>query len=125
MSISIGINGFGRMGRLGVRAAWGWKELDFVQVNEIACDAAGSAHLLKFDSVHGTRDRECEGEGGELRIDGRMLGFGSNQGIGETYWSGCDLVVDVTQVKVLAWYDNEWGYVNRMMELARKIAGGL
>ena len=32
------------------------------------------------------------------------------------------MVIDGTQVKVLAWYDNEWGYVNRMMELVRKIA---
>ena len=32
------------------------------------------------------------------------------------------MVVDKTQVKVLAWYDNEWGYVNRMAELARKVA---
>jgi glyceraldehyde 3-phosphate dehydrogenase len=35
------------------------------------------------------------------------------------------MVVDGTQVKVLAWYDNEWGYVNRMMELAVKIAQNL
>lgn len=35
------------------------------------------------------------------------------------------MVVDGTQVKVLAWYDTEWGYVNRMMELARKIAVSL
>jgi glyceraldehyde 3-phosphate dehydrogenase len=35
------------------------------------------------------------------------------------------MVVDGTQVKVLAWYDNEWGYVNRMMELAQKIARAL
>ena len=35
------------------------------------------------------------------------------------------MVVDGTQVKVLAWYDNEWGYVNRMIELARKVAAQL
>ena len=35
------------------------------------------------------------------------------------------MVVDDTQVKVLAWYDNEWGYVNRMAELARKVARSL
>jgi glyceraldehyde 3-phosphate dehydrogenase len=34
----------------------------------------------------------------------------------------CTLVIDNTQVKVMAWYDNEWGYVNRMMELAAKVA---
>ena len=35
------------------------------------------------------------------------------------------LVIDGTQVKVMAWYDNEWGYVNRMMELAAKVARSL
>ena len=39
--------------------------------------------------------------------------------------AGSTMVIDATQVKVLAWYDNEWGYVNRMMELAGLIAGGL
>ena len=96
MSIRVGINGFGRMGRLGVRAGWGWDGIDLVQVNETACDAAGSAHLLKFDSVHGTWDRACAGEGGELKIDGCTLAYSSNQGIGETDWSGCDLVIEAT-----------------------------
>lgn len=49
MTVSVGINGFGRMGRFGLRAAWGWDDLEFVQVNEIAGDAACSAHLLKCD----------------------------------------------------------------------------
>jgi glyceraldehyde 3-phosphate dehydrogenase len=35
------------------------------------------------------------------------------------------MVVDETQVKILAWYDNEWGYVNRMVELASKVAASL
>ena len=35
------------------------------------------------------------------------------------------MVINETQVKIYAWYDNEWGYVNRMMELARKVAQGL
>ena len=35
------------------------------------------------------------------------------------------MVIDGTQVKIYAWYDNEWGYVNRMMELARKVARAL
>jgi glyceraldehyde 3-phosphate dehydrogenase len=35
------------------------------------------------------------------------------------------MVNDQTQVKILAWYDNEWGYVNRMVELTRKVAASL
>ena len=49
----IGINGFGRMGRLALRAAWGWPDLEFVHVNEVKGDAETAAHLLTFDSVHG------------------------------------------------------------------------
>ncbi|MFN2369464.1 MAG: glyceraldehyde 3-phosphate dehydrogenase NAD-binding domain-containing protein, partial [Desulfurivibrionaceae bacterium] len=49
MGIRVGINGFGRMGRLGLRAGWGKAPLEFVHVNEIAGDTACSAHLLEFD----------------------------------------------------------------------------
>ena len=86
MSIRIGINGFGRMGRLGVRAAWDWPEIDFARINETACDAAGSAHLLRYDSVHGIWERDCKGKNGELHIDEQILQYSSNQGIGETDW---------------------------------------
>ena len=97
MAVRVGINGFGRMGRLGLRAGWDREDIPVVQVNEIATDAAGSAHLLKFDSVHGTWDVDCAGEGGTLVVGGQHI----------------------------AWYDNEWGYVNRMMDLAVKIARSL
>lgn len=53
MAIKIGINGFGRMGRLALRAAWEWDDVEFVQINDPAGDAATLAHLLEFDSVHG------------------------------------------------------------------------
>ena len=96
MTVRIGINGFGRMGRLGLRAGWDRPELEFVQVNEIATDAAGSAHLLRFDSVHGTWDRECAGEGDTLAVDGRSLRYSTNAAIADTDWSGCDLVIEAT-----------------------------
>ena len=59
-NLAIGINGFGRMGRLALRAAWGWSELRFAHVNELQGDAATAAHLLKFDSVHGRWDRNVD-----------------------------------------------------------------
>lgn len=46
MTVKIGINGFGRMGLLGLRAGWGREGIAITQVNEIAADATGSAHLL-------------------------------------------------------------------------------
>ncbi len=96
MSATIGINGFGRMGRLGMRAGWGRPELEFTHVNEIATDATGSAHLLKYDSVHGTWSPETGAEGEHMFIDGKAIGHSSNAGIDETDWSGCDIVIEAT-----------------------------
>jgi glyceraldehyde 3-phosphate dehydrogenase len=96
MAVRFGINGFGRMGRLGLRAAWGWEGPDLAQVNEIACDAAGSAHLLKFDSVHGTWPVDCAGEGGSLIIGGQRIAYSRNPGLMDTDWSGCDIVVEAS-----------------------------
>ena len=94
MKKRIGINGFGRMGRLGMRAAWGCDELEFVQVNEIAGDAVCSAHLLKFDSVHGIFGPDCDAEAGQMVVDDRPIRHTSNQQIGETDWSDCDIVIE-------------------------------
>ncbi|EGV16611.1 ArsJ-associated glyceraldehyde-3-phosphate dehydrogenase [Thiocapsa marina] len=96
MTIRIGINGFGRMGRLGLRAARGRDGLDFVRINEIATDAAGSAHLLKFDSVHGIWGPECTGEGDAIRIDDRSIAYSRNPALADTDWSDCDIVIEAT-----------------------------
>ena len=94
--IRYGINGFGRMGRLAVRAAWGRFPLELVQINEIAGDGVASAHLLKFDSVHGTWPHECDGDTHTVRIDGQHIAHTSNQAIGDTDWSGCDIVIEAS-----------------------------
>lgn len=96
MNVTVGINGFGRMGRLGVRAGWGREGIQLQQVNEIATDAAGSAHLLQFDSVHGTWPVDCYGDGDRLVIDGHAIGYSRNTTIGETDWSGCDIIIEST-----------------------------
>ena len=96
MTVRIGINGFGRMGRLGLRAGWGREELAIVRVNEIATDAAGSAHLLKFDSVHGTWSEDCAAEGESMLVGGQRIACSRNPTIGETDWSDCDIVIEAT-----------------------------
>ncbi|MBA1443705.1 MAG: ArsJ-associated glyceraldehyde-3-phosphate dehydrogenase [Chromatiales bacterium] len=96
MTVRIGINGFGRMGRLGLRAGWGRNEFEFVRVNEISTDAAGSAHLLKFDSVHGTWNLETASDDERMIVDGRPLAYSSNTLIGDTDWSDCDIVIEAT-----------------------------
>ncbi|MDH5394101.1 MAG: ArsJ-associated glyceraldehyde-3-phosphate dehydrogenase [Gammaproteobacteria bacterium] len=98
MSVRIGINGFGRMGRLGFRAGWDKKEFSLVQVNETATDATGSAHLLKFDSVHGIWNHETSADGNTMHVDDKTISYSSNQTIKDTDWSGCDIVIEATGV---------------------------
>ncbi len=96
MTVRVGINGFGRMGRLGLRAGWGSEALSIVRVNEIATDAAGSAHLLKFDSVHGTWSLDCGAEGEAMIVGGERIACSRNPALGETDWSDCDIVIEAT-----------------------------
>ena len=94
MSIRVGINGFGRMGRLTLRAAWDNPELQFVQINDPAGDAATLAHLLEFDSIHGRWDRGITADGEALVIEGTRIPVMRNKDIAATDWSGCDVVIE-------------------------------
>jgi glyceraldehyde 3-phosphate dehydrogenase len=94
--IRVGINGFGRMGRLALRAGWGRHDLEFVHVNEIAGGAATGAHLLEFDSVHGRWPVPVEAADDALRIEGRELAWTDAATPAEVDWSEVDLVLDCT-----------------------------
>lgn len=94
MSIRVGINGFGRMGRLTLRAVWDNPDLQFVQINDPAGDAATLAHLLAFDSVHGRWDRGITADGEALVIEGTRIPVTRNKDIAATDWSGCDVVIE-------------------------------
>ena len=96
MSVRVGINGFGRMGRLGLRAGWDRDGFDVVRVNEIACGAEGSAHLLQFDSVHGTWDVACGHAGDRMLIGEHAIEHTSEPTIGAVDWSDCDIVIEAT-----------------------------
>lgn len=94
MTIRVGINGFGRMGRLTLRAAWGSPEIQFVQINDPAGDAATLAHLLNFDSVHGRWEHDATSEEHAIVIDGLRIPVTRNKELTATDWSGCDVVVE-------------------------------
>ena len=98
MSVRIGINGFGRMGRLALRAAWGWPEFEWGGINEVSGDAAMSAHLLEFDSVHGRWPRAVGAAAGELRIDGVRIPYSQHTAIKDGAWADwdCDVVLECT-----------------------------
>lgn len=96
MAIKVGINGFGRMGRLVMRAAWQWPELSFVQINDPAGDAATLAHLMNYDSVHGTWQHEASAQGNVMTIGEQQITVSANTRIADTDWSGCDIVIEAS-----------------------------
>ncbi|MDB2385843.1 ArsJ-associated glyceraldehyde-3-phosphate dehydrogenase [Shewanella sp.] len=98
MTIKIGINGFGRMGRLALRSAWHHSDVEFVQINDPAGDAATLAHLLTFDSIHGRWSQEATAEGDEIVVADKRIATSRNNTIGATDWSGCDVVIEASGV---------------------------
>jgi glyceraldehyde 3-phosphate dehydrogenase len=96
MSIKLGINGFGRMGRLSLRAAFDWDDVEIVRINDPAGDAATLAHLLTFDSVHGRWHHAASHDGDNMVINGKPICCSRNKAIGETDWSGCDVVIEAS-----------------------------
>ena len=103
MAITIGINGFGRIGRLVLRtvlerrAAGGAADVDVVAVNDLT-DAATFAHLLKYDSVHGVLNADVRVEGDEIVVgDDRFTVF-AERDPANLPWGrlGCDVVVEST-----------------------------
>ena len=98
MTIKIGINGFGRMGRLALRAAWEWDDVEFVHINDPAGDAVTLAHLLEFDSVHGRWGNHVSAHDDKIIINGTEIGTSRNKAIADTDWSQCDLVIEASGV---------------------------
>jgi glyceraldehyde 3-phosphate dehydrogenase len=96
MTVRVGINGFGRIGRLDLRAAWGWSELEFVHINEIKGGVPTAAHLLKFDSVHGRWAAEVEARDNQIAIDGKPVSFSEFSKPGDVPWEdyGVDIVLE-------------------------------
>jgi len=93
----VAINGFGRIGRLVLRAAWDWPELEFVHVNEVKGGTAAAAHLLKFDSVHGRWQPDVDAAGEErFLIDQQPLSFSAYKSPEEAPWEelGIDMVLE-------------------------------
>jgi glyceraldehyde 3-phosphate dehydrogenase len=98
MTTRIGINGFGRIGRLVVRAmAQSGSELDLIAVNDLT-DAGTLAHLLKYDSVHGRYGGTVEKDGDAIVVDGKKISVLSEMDPGKLPWKklGVDIVLEST-----------------------------
>ena len=99
MAIKVGINGFGRIGRLVFRAGLDNKDIEFVAVNDIT-DAKTLAHLLKYDSVHGILKEEVKATDDSIIVKGRTLKALCVKDPAQLPWKelGVDVVVESTGV---------------------------
>jgi glyceraldehyde 3-phosphate dehydrogenase len=97
MAIKVGVNGFGRIGRLVVRAALKAGGIDIVGINDIT-DAATLGHLFKYDSVHGRFDGTVEVKDNALVINGKTVPVCAERDPGKLPWKslGAEVVVEST-----------------------------
>ena len=98
MAIRVGINGFGRIGRLVFRAARG-KDIEIVGINDLT-DAATLAHLLKYDSIHGRYPGEVAAAEGAIVVDGRRIPVSAERNPAALPWKklGAELVVELARL---------------------------
>ncbi|MBQ4810166.1 ArsJ-associated glyceraldehyde-3-phosphate dehydrogenase [Pseudoalteromonas luteoviolacea] len=96
MKIKVGINGFGRMGRLTMRALWESSEIEIVKINDPAGDAVTLAHLMNFDSVHGKWAHEALVDDDDIVISGQRIEVTQKVSVAENDWSMCDLVIEAS-----------------------------
>ena len=99
MAIRVGVNGFGRIGRVFFRTTLGESGIEVVGVNDLA-DAKTLAHLLKHDSVHGNLKAEVTAKGESIFVDGREIRVCAIKDPGALPWKdlGVDVVVESTGI---------------------------
>ncbi|SOD95547.1 ArsJ-associated glyceraldehyde-3-phosphate dehydrogenase [Caenispirillum bisanense] len=93
MTTRIAINGFGRMGRLALRAAFDRPDVAFVAINEIKGGPEVAAHLLEFDTVHGRWPRAIGFDEAAVTVEGRRLAFTEAPSPADIPWTGDEVDV--------------------------------
>ena len=97
MAIKIGINGFGRIGRLVFRAALKHPDVEVVAINDLT-DAATMAHLLTYDSVHGKLEMEIVSKDNAIEVDGKSIAYTAVRDPEKLDWKafGVDIAAECT-----------------------------
>ena len=97
MTVKVGINGFGRIGRLAFRRIQDVEGLEVVAINDLT-DAKQLAHLLKYDSTQGRFNGEVEVLDGAFRVNGKEVKVLANRNPEELPWGelGVDIVLECT-----------------------------
>jgi glyceraldehyde 3-phosphate dehydrogenase len=98
-TIKVGINGFGRIGRLTFRAMLNKSNIDVVALNDLT-DASTLAHLLKYDSIHGKFPGEISVEGDSIIVNGRKMKVYAEKDPANLPWKelGVEVVIEATGI---------------------------
>ncbi|MBN1279627.1 MAG: type I glyceraldehyde-3-phosphate dehydrogenase [Chlorobium sp.] len=97
--VKVGINGFGRIGRLVFRQAMNNPKFEIVAINDL-CDTKTLAHLLKYDSTHKKFQGEVSTEGSNIIVNGQTISISAEKDPTQLPWQtlGCDMVVESTGI---------------------------
>ena len=97
MPVKIGINGFGRIGRLVMRKAMASPDIEVVAINDLV-DPATNAHLFKYDSVHGIYQGAVQAMDGAISVDGKSIKVFSEKDPSNIPWGdlGVQIVIEGT-----------------------------
>ncbi|MEW6621909.1 MAG: type I glyceraldehyde-3-phosphate dehydrogenase [Bacillota bacterium] len=99
MTVKIGINGYGRIGRLVHRIAQNYPDVEVVAVNDLT-NSETNAHLIKYDSVHGTWDAEIEVKEDEFLVNGKPVKVYAEKDPAKIPWGALDVDVVVESTGV-------------------------
>lgn len=91
-AVRVGINGFGRIGRVVMRAALKRSDIEVVHINDLT-DTATLAHLLKYDSVHGTLDASVEARDGAIVVNGKEISVSAVRDPSELPWGAKNVAI--------------------------------
>ena len=94
-NIRVGINGFGRIGRTVFRVIHQRQGMEVVAINDVA-DPQSLAHLLKYDSVHGTFDADTRSSDGSIAVDDVPIRLSHESDLERLSWKDCDVVIEAT-----------------------------
>jgi glyceraldehyde 3-phosphate dehydrogenase len=130
MPIKCAVNGFGRIGRLMFRYAWDDPELEIVHVNDL-CSCESASYLIKYDSVHGTWDKEIETQESFFTVDGKVVTFSRERDYTQIDFKamGVEMVMECTgvflSIKTLQPYFDVSGIKQVVVSAPVKEAGAL
>ncbi|XP_041609089.1 glyceraldehyde-3-phosphate dehydrogenase-like [Vulpes lagopus] len=127
--VKVGMNGFGRIGRLVTRAAFNSGKVDSVAISDPFIDLNHMVYMFQYDSTHGKFHGMVKAENRKLASEGPLkgtLGYTEDQVVScdfnsDTHSSTFDAEAGIALsdhfLKLISWYDNEFGYSNRVVDL--------